>query len=199
MHFNSTILLKAHPDIASARKEYDALPDQEWRKDFFSEETGGFEATHIFKEKDDFRRSGIAAEVKACFDLAKQGKHVLRLPENIPNLIDNITINGTPYRKLLKFKPGETNPRGYPDAYFDSQTWDFKTSEYGKVKSVRKLILDGRKADNVIFILKDGSCLEMIISALDSEIGNCLKNNTLSELPNVFYIFDGKLVAIWVK
>ena len=155
--------------------------------------------THIYKEKDDLRRPGIAAEVKACFELAKIGKHVLRLPENIPELIDNIAINGTPYRQLLKFKPRESNPRGYPDAYFDGQTWDFKTSEYSRVKSVRKLIMDGRKADNVIFILKNERSLNAINNALESEIGNSLKNGTLSELPNIYYMSNGKPVAIWDK
>ena len=201
MHINFTILLKAHTDIASARKEYDALPDQEWRKDFFSDETGGFVATHIFKEKDDLRRSGIAAEVKACFDLAKQGKPVLRLPENIPNLIDNITINGTPYRKLLKFKPGETNPRGYPDAYFDGQTWDFKTSAYKNDNTLRHRIKDGRKADNVIFISSEYKHENMLAiqSAIGREYGSRLIDGTWKELPKIYYLDENHLVAIWEK
>lgn len=29
-------------------------------------------------------------------------------------------------RELLKNKKGEKKPRGYPDVYFDRQTWDFK-------------------------------------------------------------------------
>ena len=156
-------------------------------------------ATHFYKERDDLRRPGIAAEVRACLKLAKIGKHVLRLPENIPDLIDEITIASVPYRKLLKFKPGETNPRGYPDAYFDGQTWDFKTSEYSRIKSVRKLIMDGRKADNVIFILKNERSLDTINGALESEIGNSLKNGTLSELPNNYYMSYGKPLAIWDK
>ena len=156
-------------------------------------------ATHIHKEKDDLRRPGIAAEVKACFELAGMGKHILRLPENIPDLIDKITIAGKTYRKLLKFKTGKDIPRGYPDVYFDGRTWDFKTSKYNRVKSVRKLIMDGRKADNVIFILKDEKNLDMIKSALESEIGNNLNNGTLSELPNIHYLSNGKLTGIWAK
>ena len=83
--------------------------------------------------------------------LASMGKHVLRLPENIPDLIDNISIIGIPFRKLLKFKPNESNPRGYPDAYFDGQTWDFKTSTFKNEDSLRQTIKDGRKAQNIIF------------------------------------------------
>ena len=154
---------------------------------------------HVLKAVDDLSRSGIVAEVKGCFSLAEMGKHVLRLPENIPDLIDDVVIDGKPYRALLKFKDGASKPRGYPDVYFDGQTWDFKTSEYVRVKSVRKLIMDGRKADNVIFILKDGNSLDVIKSALDSEIGNCLKNGTLAELPNIYYMSEGELVAILVK
>lgn len=56
-------------NIESSRKEYDALHSSEWRKDYFNEENGGFIATHIYKERDDLRRPGIAAEVKACFEL----------------------------------------------------------------------------------------------------------------------------------
>lgn len=88
-------------NIESSRREYDALLADEWRKDYFNEENGGYVATHVYKERDDLRRPGIAAEVKACFELAQLGKHVLRLPENIPELIDDITIDGIPYRKLL--------------------------------------------------------------------------------------------------
>ena len=48
------------------------------------------------------------------------------------------------------------------------------------------------KADNVIFILKDEKSLDMIINALESEIGNCVKNGTMSELPNIYYMSDEK-------
>ena len=188
-------------DILASWREYHALPDNEWRKDFFCPETGGFVATHTHKEKDDLRRAGIAAEVKACFDLAKMGKHVLRLPENIPELIDNITIAGIPYRKLLKFKIGETNPRGYPDAYFDGQTWDFKLSTSKNEDTLRQLIKDGRKADNVIFISMADAHYDYlsIQSAIGREYGRKLKNDTWQELPNIFYFSENQLIAVWEK
>ena len=187
--------------IESSCEEYAALSEAEWRKDYFNEENGGFVATHIYKERDDLRRSGIAAEVRACFDLAKLGKHVLRLPENIPNLIDNITIEGIPYRELLKFKPGEIHPRGYPDAYFDGQTWDFKTSLFSNDDTLRHRIKDGRKADNVIFLSGDNAQanIRAIHSAIGREYGSRLSNSTWNELPNVYYLFKYQLIKIWEK
>ena len=185
-------------DISAAWREYQSLLDSEWRKDFFCPETGGFVATHIHKEKDDLRRPGIAAEVKACFDLAKIGKHVLRLPENIPDLIDEITIAGNPYRKLLKFKSGETNPRGYPDAFFDGQTWDFKTSTYHNQETIRQLIKDGRKADNVVFITTNGQQNKVIENALERELGNRRRDNSWVYLPDV-YCFNESMSLIWKK
>lgn len=199
MHFNSTILLKAHSDIATSRKEYDALPDQEWRKDFFSEETGGFVATHIFKTHDDMNIPGIAAEVRACKELAVMGKHVLRLPENILDLIDQIIINGTTYRELLKFKQGEINPRGYPDAYFDGQTWDFKTSTFKNDDSLRQTIKDGRKAENLIFIVSDIKFIDKIQRALEREVGKRRFDGSWLDLPDIYCLLGNRLMAIWNK
>ena len=143
---------------------------------------------------------GIAAEVKACFDLARMGKHILRLPENIPDLIDEIIIVGKPYRELLKFKNGQTNPRGYPDAYFDGQTWDFKTSSFKNDDTLRHRIKDGRKADNLIFLSNDSnSDINAIKSATGREVGSRTKDGSWEELPNVFYLSEYQLTSIWKK
>ena len=170
-------------DIELSRKEYLTLPETEWRKDYFDEATGGYVATHYLKGKDDLRRPGIAAEVMACHKLAEIGKHILRLPENVSELIDEISIIGTPYRALLKFKSGEKDPRGYPDAFFDGQTWDFKAPEFkNNVDSLRQLIKDGRKADNVIFIAKNTGNLKLLREALFREIGRQKKNGLWFEI-----------------
>ena len=193
--------LDSKTDIAAAWHEYQSLPNNEWRKDFFCPENGGFVATHKYKKKDDLRRPGVYAEVKACYDLAKMGKHVFRLPENIPDLIDSITIAGIPYRNLLKFKPLESVPRGYPDVFFDGQTWDFKASISKNEDTLRQLIKDGRKADNVIFISAENkhNNLLSIHSAIGREYGRRLKNGTWRELPNVYYISTNHLNAVWEK
>ena len=156
--------------------------------------------THHLKDKDDLRRPGIAAEVMACQKLAEIGKHVLRLPENVPKLIDDISIVGTPYRELLKFKSGEKDPRGYPDAYFDGQTWDFKAPEFqNNVDSLRQLIKDGRKASNVIFIAKNPSNIRLLREALFREIGRQKKNGLWLELPNIYYMLNNSCKCLWKK
>lgn len=186
-------------NLQASRCEYESLPNSEWRKDYFDEITGGYVATHLLKERDNPRRSGIAAEVKACLELALMGKHVLRLPENIPELIDKINILGNSYRDLLKFKPGETNPRGYPDAYFDGQTWDFKITKSKNEDTLRQIFKDGRKADNIVFVVSEWNEIVRIKSAIGREYGSRKENKSWVELPNVYYLLNNQLLDIWVK
>ena len=186
-------------DIELSRKEYLTLPETEWRKDYFDEATGGYVATHKMKTPDDMSILGIAAEVNACYEMASIGKHVLRLPENIPELINNITISGKPYCDLLKYKPNETVPRGYPDAYFDGRTWDFKVSKSRKEDTLRQLIKDGRKADNLVFITDNESQIIRIQHALERELGRRINSGTWLELPDTYCLFNRVLIKIWSK
>ena len=119
--------------------------------------------------------------------------------ENIPDLIDDVVIDGKPYRALLKFKEGETNPRGYPDVYFDRQTWDFKAPTYQNVESIRQLIKEGRKADNVIFVVSCEDDVLAVTSAIGREYGNRKSSASWQELPDIYYLFDNQLFGIWVK
>ena len=191
--------LEKRKEIQLAKKEYDALTD-EWLKVKFFDESGGYVAKHALKDKDDMTRTGIAAEVNTCLLLASLGKRVLRLPENVPGKIDEITIDGKKYRDLLKFKPGKDNPRGYPDAYFDGQTWDVKAPEFNNnVDSLRQLIKDGRKADNVIFIVRNESDIRDIREAIFREIGRHKNDGQWRDLPNIYYLQGDKLVCLWEK
>lgn len=185
--------------IESSKKEYNALLDTEWYKTHFNEDNGGFVATHVLKTKDDMTVPGIAAEVNACFELAKLGKHILRLPENIPELIDEITIAGRPYRELLKFKQGETIPRGYPDAYFDGKTWDFKTSTFKNDDSLRQTIKKGRKADHLIFIAHDSKHIDKIQRAMKREVGKRIADGSWLELPDIYCLHGNRLIVVWEK
>lgn len=180
-------------------EEWNSIYTEEWINIISYPETKGFVATHKLKVADNISRTGIAAEVNACNELAMSGKQVLRLPENVLSAIDDIIIDGKKYRELLKFKPGEIKPRGYPDAYFDGQTWDFKAPLYNKVESIRKLIKDGRKADNIIFIVNDKQNVDMIERAIKCEIRTRTKNHSWAELPNIFYLTNGRIVCIWEK
>ena len=186
-------------DILLSRWRYLSLPDDEWSKDHFSWATGGFVATHVLKTKDNLSILGIKAEVEACYELAGMGKQILRLPENILGLIDNIIIDGKKYREILKFKPGETRPRGYPDAYFDGQTWDFKVSSYENEDTLRQLIKDGRKADNIVFIDLFDNNLRIIEKALNREKGMRMRDDSWIELPNIHVLSLRALMPVWIK
>lgn len=105
--------------------------------------------------------------------------------ENIPDLIDDVVIDGKPYRALLKFKEGETKPRGYPDVYFDGQTWDFKETATENIDTIRQLIKDGRKADNVIFVGVNDGGMKAIEIAMQRELGRQREKGTWWELPNL--------------
>lgn len=110
-------------NIESSRREYDALPSSEWRKDYFNEENGGFVVTHVLKGKDVMKREGIAKEVLSCLALA-----------------------------------------------------------------------------NIIFIVNSEKReIEMIEKAIKSEIGRRKKDNAWLELPDVYVLVQGEIVAVWNK
>jgi hypothetical protein len=87
-------LIAQKPMFEKSKEEYNNLPESEWIGQWFSETSGGYIAAHRFKTVDDINRPGIVAEIKGCRALAILGKHVLRLPENVANLIDTIVIEG---------------------------------------------------------------------------------------------------------
>jgi hypothetical protein len=188
-----------NPLIESSWREYEALTNGAWVKQWFFDETGGFVVAHRLKAADDMRRSGIVAEVEGCLSLAEMGKRVLRLPENIPYLIDEVVIDGMPYRELLKFKVGETKPRGYPDVYFDGMTWDFKETETENIDTIRQLIKDGRKANNVIFVGAGDEEIKAIGIAMEREFGRKLKDGSWMELPNLYCLKQLSLFSFWKK
>lgn len=197
MDLRKDILNKYYIEVS--RAEYEALSEDEWIKQWFCDTSGGYVASHVLKAVDDMTRSGIVAEVKGCRILAEMGKHVLRLPENIPNFLDDTFIDGKPYCELLKFKAGEKHPRGYPDAYFDGQTWDFKETFTDNIDTIRQLFKNGRKADNVIFVVSSYADVSIVNSAVGRECGRRKCNGTWRELPNVYYLLEKRLLEIWIK
>ena len=182
-----------------AWREYQSLPENEWRKDSYHQETGGFVATHMLKARDTMKRRGIAVEVKMCDLLAVTGKRILRLPENVFDKIDSIVIDGKKYRELLKFKKDVLKPRGYPDVYFDGQTWDFKTSTFKNEDSLRQTIKDGRKADNVIFLVESLAQIGKLKKVIHREIGMRKRDGSWVELPDVYCFYKGHLKSVWLK
>ena len=186
-------------EATEAWQEYQSLPDNEWRKDSYYQETGGFVATHMLKAKDTMKRHGIAVEVMMCELLAVTGKRILRLPENVFDKIDSILIDGKKYRELLKFKKDILKPRGYPDVYFDGQTWDFKTSTFENEDSLRQTIKDGRKADNVIVLVETLAHIGKLEKVIHREIGMRKQDGSWIELPDVYCFYRGHLVSVWHK
>ena len=83
--------------------------------------------------------------------------------------------------------------------YFDGQTWDFKTSLYRNEDTIRQLFKEGRKADNVIFIIADNNQKSMVKNAVEREVGRMKKLGTWRELPDVYCLIDNELVLIWKK
>ena len=135
MHINSTILLKAHPDIASARREYDALPDQEWRKDFFSEETGGYLVTswkrieHArINKKEDLK---FQKEHEMCLAFAKSGLKIKHYEDEKPEGSYDVVCNG---RKgdlkrtkgagnIVRYAKYATHEQGAEIVLFEFEEW----------------------------------------------------------------------------
>lgn len=197
MDLRKDILNKYYIEVS--KKEYEALLKDQWIKQWFCDASGGYVASHVLKAVDDLTRSGIVAEVNGCIALAEMGKHVLRLPENIPDMLDKVMIDGKPYRELLKYKEGEKKPRGYPDVFFDGQTWDFKETFTDNIDTIGQLIKDGRKADNVIFMGMSNVEIKAIGVAMERELGREKKNGTWKELPNLYCLLDNQLIKIWLK
>ena len=100
---------------------------------------------------------------------------------------------------MLKYKRDVLKPRGYPDVYFDGQTWDFKTSSFENEDSLRQTIKEGRKADNVIFLVESLTHIEKLEKVIHREIGMRKQDGSWVELPDVYCYFKGDLINVWHK
>ncbi len=185
--------------INKKREAFDNL-GKEWKKELFDEETGGFIASHKLKAPDTpSKNGGHEAEVDVNKRLASHGMNILRLPDNVPTLVDEIIVDGKPYRSLLKYEDGKETPVGYPDNYMRKETWDIKYIGNANEGTIRKYIWEARKADNVIFF--DGGTMKMDIikTAALREFGKRRKMGTNHVLPNVYYEENGILIPLWEK
>lgn len=82
---------------------------------------------------------------------------------------------------------------------FDGQTWDFKVTSSDNIDTIRQLIKDGRKADNVIFVGPDEWMIKSIEIAMERELGREKKNEVWMTLPNLYYLNENQLISIWLK
>ena len=121
-----------------------------------------------------------------------KGKDALKR-EGIAKEVSSCLVLANNGKRILR-------PKGYPDAYFDGQTWDFKTSTFKNEDSLRHAIKDGMKADNIIFIVNSIELeIEMIKKAIKSEIGRRKKDEAWMELPDVYVLVQGEIKALWNK
>jgi len=187
-------------DKKESKKEWDNIDTQIWNKEQYYPETGGFSVSHHKKAIDNLSdpTGGTQGEIEVVKLLAQKGKKIYRLPDNV--IDDTIPILGTPYYKLLKFNPKDNKWYGYPDLYLDGYTWDVKTTKSTKISSIREHIRDGRKADKVIFNLKESCTLDLLIKAIGLEVKFRDQRNELKSLPDMYVIDNnGELTCLFKK
>lgn len=83
-------------DIETSRKEYLALPDEDWRKDYFDETTGGYVATSWKRIEEAITKNEpdkIAIEHNMCLTFARKGFHVLHYEDEKSEGSYDVVIN----------------------------------------------------------------------------------------------------------
>ena len=158
--------------IKESRAKYDAYDSSVWEKAYFDEHSGGF---NVYHKRHDFSKAGGGGKAEKIVGkiLANLGKQVEFLEEG-----------------------GNKKP----DIKFDEQKWDIKYIEVANVQTIRNHIKDARKADNVIFYFTIDNQYDNMINAIVRETGRFEKLNRIDELPDVYYISNGKqLDLIWGK
>jgi hypothetical protein len=82
-----------------------------------------------------------------------------------------------------------------PDVLFDEQTWDIKFIDNANENTVRKYILDARKADRVIFYWEKNEKLFELNNAYKRETGRLTKGQ-INRLPDIYYIDKNRLLKM---
>jgi len=142
----------------------------EWEKAYFDKFSGGY---NVYHKEHKFSQTGGGgeAEIKVGKMLAKyNGKQVEFLAEGV--------------------KKG-------PDVKFDNKTWDIKYINKANDATIRKYLLDARKADNAIFYWDTNEKLNNVNNAAMREIGRLTKGQIIS-LPDIYYMDkNGLLRLLW--
>lgn len=176
----------AGDDVAAARAKFDAY-DENWIKEYFNYENGGFNVyhkTHQFSE-----------EVVKSKESGKVAKLTGGGAEKAVG-----TILADRHAKQIEFLPEKGHAGKKADLRFDDATWDIKYIAISNEETIRQAIKDGRKADNVIFYWDGEDRTDALKSATARTIGRYVKLNRLYELPNIYYIDkDGDLVNLFYK
>lgn len=164
--------------IAQAKAKFDAY-SEEWQKEYFNPNNGGFNVYHKGHQFSDVKSKG------ATMSGGQAEKHIGRL------LAD---FNA----KQVEFL--EENGVGLPksDMRFDEREWDAKYISVANESTIRKYIEDARKADCAIFYWDRNNKLEELKHAVARTIGKFSKRGELDTIPSIFYINkDGLLKCIF--
>lgn len=183
--------------IVESTNEWNNIDTNIWNKTKFYPESGGFIAAHKQKapDNDKDKTGGVHGENTVNELLAKAGKRIYRLPDNVS---DKTPILGKPYKELLKYK-ADGSIYGFPDDYFDGQTWDIKKIDDANENTIRSYIKNGRKADNVIMYFEKDK-IGLLKNAVLREAGKRKPLGELNTLPNIYLINDkGDLTRFWTK
>ena len=184
--------------IVESTNEWNNIDTNIWNKTKFYPESGGFIAAHKQKAPDNGKdkTGGVYGENTVNELLARSGKRIYRLPDNVSG---DTLIFGKPYRELLKYKE-DGKPYGYPDDYFDGQTWDIKSIKTANENSIREHIRNGRKADNVIFFFNGDIEFNKFKEYVWNEIRYRQRNGKVHTLPNIYFINETEnLTQYWNK
>ena len=166
--------------IKIAREKFEAYDSNVWIKDGFPEMnirgfyegTGGFIVHHKEHKFSKACGGGDAEKEVGCKLAEYNGKQVEFLAEGV---------------------------RKGPDIMFDCETWDIKYIDYANENTIRKYMLDARKANNAIFYWKTNERLSDLRCALRREIGRLIKGQ-IKMLPSIYYIDNkGLLTLLWTN
>lgn len=158
----------AGDDVAAARAKFDAY-DENWIKEYFNYENGGFNVYHV-----DHQFSQTKSK-EAKYSGGEAEKVVGRL------LADN-------HAKHIEFLPERGNAGKKADLSFDDSTWDIKYIPVANVETIRKYIKNGQKAENIIFFWDENSRLQDLSRAVDRTAGALRARGKLDSMPGIYYI-----------
>ena len=144
----------------------------EWEKAYFDELSGGYNVYHKDHKFSSIGGGGEAERIVGKLLAKFNGKQVEFLPE------------------------GEKKG---PDVRFDNKTWDIKYIDQANEATIRKYLLDARKADNAIFYFVQEDKYTLLDNAIRRELGRFLKGQ-INKLPDVYVIDkNGLLKLLWKK
>lgn len=129
-----------HIDIEISRKEYNALPLIEWRKDYFNEENGGYVATSWKRieeaGKSSHERRKYDREHLICIHYARNGHRIKHLPDRKLNgegtydvFFDGIEADLKKTRStnnIIKYAKRATKKQGAQIILFEFELWNNK-------------------------------------------------------------------------